>query len=103
MIISIPKDVLLQEAYTIRNKSFVLTCGILSITALCAWFLGRFIRKPLQNITNIVRDYDTTENTNDALPVARTDEIGEFARAFQDLTDSLQKSQSAEQKILSRL
>lgn len=103
LAIRIPKNVLLESAYKTRQDSLLLGIGLLFISVLCAWCLASFIRRPLRKITNAVRHYEDGNVHIVDLPTKRTDEIGEFARAFEGLTQSLDQSRDAEKKTLSRL
>ncbi len=79
-----------------------LTVLILVLATGIGWFAGSRLAGPIRMTIRSVRRYGATGDVTE-LPVERGDEIGEFARAFRDVSESLDASQRSEREAYKRL
>ena len=69
--------------------------GGVAIALLIAFYMGRSIARPLQQLTNVMTGF-ASGRTDLPMPPSRKDEIGELATAFNDM---VQKRQQAEEEL----
>jgi PAS domain S-box-containing protein len=79
---------------TIRQVVLVGFGGV-AIALLIAFYMGRSIARPLQQLTNVMTGF-ASGRTDLPMPRSRKDEIGELATAFNDM---VQKRQQAEEEL----
>jgi signal transduction histidine kinase/CheY-like chemotaxis protein len=77
------------------RQVFLAGLGSIAIALLLAFYMGRSIARPLQQLTNVAMGL-AAGRTDLPMPPARKDEIGELATAF---TNMVQKRQRAEDEL----
>lgn len=92
-----PKDHILQEAVTIRNRNFVIALVLTIIVAALTIILSRHFIVPLNQIISSVRLY-SPEKKNFSLQINRSDELGELSTSLSLLTKNLE--QEMESKLI---
>lgn len=95
-----PKKILLKDAYNTQNETLMLTIAIALFSLLVAGLVSQKLTSPLQRMTHSIVSARHKNMYNFDLPVDMKDEIGDLARAFQDLTQSLQKSEAKTRDVL---
>jgi PAS domain S-box-containing protein len=84
------KGGVLERINARRTTNIFIAAGvILSILPLSLWITRRFL-KPLELLTNAVRQMKQGESEID-LPAPTRDEVGELIHAFHEMTDSIQQ------------
>ena len=93
---------LLAGAYIIRRDSMILTSILVITFMFLAFIASRKLIEPLSELTNkIIRSRESSEPL--ILPTSATGEIGNLAKAFQDLTDSHVESEHKLRSIISNI
>lgn len=82
-----------EEAYSALNEYIqyilVLSAGLLVLLIIVGYFMGYNISKPILKISEMIRTAGKTGNFSLKSDVTTKDEIGEMARAFNEMTDDL--------------
>jgi signal transduction histidine kinase/DNA-binding response OmpR family regulator len=76
---------------TIKQMIFA-GLGSVAIALLIAYYMGRSIARPLQQLTKMATDF-ASGRTDLPMPAARKDEIGELATAFDDMMQRRRRAQ----------
>ncbi|MCB1782645.1 MAG: PAS domain S-box protein [Alphaproteobacteria bacterium] len=97
-----PRDILLGPVYKIRNNFILLTTMMVLLASASAALFSNLLVQPLNKMIAEIRAYGHGREKLD-LPVTATDEIGELARAFDDMKMNLEQARLAETKVLTRL
>lgn len=95
----LPKDELLHDTYVLRIQTLFLTLALILVTLVVTAFVARRLTKPLTDMTqNILKAKDYRLSLH--LPLNKTDEIGDLARAFQQMADSLVEEEAKSRAVL---
>ncbi len=87
----IDEDDLLQPLWDLRQRSFFITILFIPLTIIVTFFAGKSIARPLEKITRLARSI-SKGNRNAEFPsdlLEKKDEIGQLARAFFSMTQTL--------------
>ena len=104
VVLRIPKDVLLNDVYKVRQDMFLISILFIAISIVITAFISKRLTDPLNKMTHKI--INRKEDEKLLLPINLKDEIGELARSFKEMTDNLigninkRKLAEAEQKKL---
>lgn len=90
IILHMTENLLLQEAYQVQNYTLLLGMVLLVCSLVASTLMARRLIRPLKDMTRSVTNAQT-ENKVPILPVGLNDEIGELARAYQQLATKQQE------------
>ena len=91
LITETPYQTLLDRPTTFLRRSIMVALAMLVIGIVAAWILSRRITRPLRDLT-VAADAISTGNYGHRAPVARRDETGRLADAFNTMADQVQRS-----------
>ncbi len=103
VIVGIPVDVAYQP---VRNATWMMIAIIILFTIIAAglgWYLGNDLASPIISLSRATKKVDETNNYRKLLPLNRKDEIGELARSFVNMIDSIKREISAREDIMDEL
>ncbi|OSM02205.1 hybrid sensor histidine kinase/response regulator [Magnetofaba australis] len=87
-------QVIAQTGHILWLQGAGLGIGLL-ITVLVTLWLGRFITQPIIRMTERMRAVANTQDLSKRVAIESTDEIGELARSFNEMTERLQQADFA--------
>lgn len=100
-IMTVPKRDFLGPVHEMQRKALLLTSGLVLAACLCGAMFAFYQTRPLKKMTQEIKAYkDGRDAIN--LPVHLLDEVGDMARAFDDLAKNLNESRQAERKIMGK-
>ena len=85
-----PYGQVMANSISVRNRTLVLVLFMMVGSVVLAFFLSRFLTRPLTQITQAVEDF-AEGSLGNTLPVQVGDEIGLLAQAFQTMTQQVQE------------
>ena len=83
---------ILNNASAIRNNSLLLSIVVVLLGLFSAWSIVRAITGPLNRMRGTILEVEHTGDFRQRIAVHTKDEVGETARAFDNLMESLQKT-----------
>lgn len=83
-----------EDTAAIVTRGLVITGALIVVALAAAWLLSTLLIRPLRRITAAAHDLARHERPA-ALPIARADEIGTLARAFQHMAEALADREGA--------
>lgn len=87
MVAEITKDELYQPVYTLVSNILIGMLVIGFFVALLAWWLGKSISSPIENLSTVINRVSSNFRFNDKASVTTRDEIADAAHAFNTLLD----------------
>ena len=109
IVSEMPYETLLERPSAFLRRSVMVAFGMLVIGIIAAWILSRRITRPLRDLT-LAADAISTGNYAHRAPVARRDETGHLAEAFNTMAERVQQSHddlerqiAASRKLAARL
>lgn len=91
-VLRVPRDELLAGVYETRRESLLLTALLILFSVSGVAIIAHKLTSPLKEMTRNIRNYKKSHKVLN-LPIDRSDEVGELARAFRDLVDNLTESE----------
>jgi signal transduction histidine kinase len=91
IISEMPYETLLDRPTVFLRRSVLVAIGMLVIGIVAAWVLSRRITRPLRDLT-LAADAISAGNYAHRAPVARRDETGHLADAFNTMAERVQRS-----------
>ncbi|HEX5074246.1 MAG TPA: ATP-binding protein [Gemmatimonadaceae bacterium] len=91
IISEMPYDTLLERPSAFLRRSVVVAIAMLVIGIIAAWILSRRFTRPLRDLT-LAADAISAGNYAHRAPVARRDEPGRLAEAFNTMAERVQRS-----------
>ena len=80
-------------------RTIWLLAAVIAAAALIAWLLGRRLTRPLAQLTGAAQRMESGDLTQRVV-VASRDEVGALGHAFNSLADSLQRTESLRQRMV---
>lgn len=103
VVLSVSKKSLMQGAQKIRKDTQILSLFIICITLVITYMLAAWFTRPLETMTqNIIAAEQNPDNII-TLPTHRKDEIGNLAKAFKSLMQSLANNKADQEKLIKKL
>lgn len=100
--LAVPEDIFLEAALKIKKAAISLGFVMIVISCLFAATLSVIITNPIGKIIQGTRKY-AAGSEEVSLPTKSKDEIGELARAFEQMMHTLNESRKAEKDLLVRM
>ena len=104
VVLKVAKDKLLAGAYETRRHMIIISLSLIIITLMGTYGLALWFTQPLQLMTREILNTEEHKKEKEKitlkLPVHRTDEIGDLARAFERLTLALVESEAKARGIV---
>lgn len=100
VILHLPNEELFSVANETRNDTLVISAGLMLLTLLASFGLAAQLTRPLPYMTQRLKLAKDNLHIDLQLPTHREDEIGELARAFNDLSLALVNNKKRYQSIL---
>jgi signal transduction histidine kinase len=91
IISEMPHETLLDRPSAFLRRSVIVAIAMLLIGIIAAWILSRRITRPLRDLT-VAADAISAGNYAHRAPVARRDETGRLAEAFNTMVERVQRS-----------
>lgn len=85
----IPRATLTVDANRLANRTAVISMGILIVALLSAAAFAGKITESISQITQTIQSFGSTAFKVQDLPISNNDEVGEMARAFQEMVERL--------------
>ncbi len=86
VVVSLPVSVAYQPIYNSAMAFAILTALAAVIAGIIALFLGRTIADPIVSVSTATKKMTNGGDFHRYLPLGRSDEIGELARSFEDMS-----------------
>ena len=102
MAVSRQKEKLLVHFYQIRMYGIWISIVLIIIASVAAFFVSKRFTRPLQHMITEIRTYASGKRQL-LLPTNHQDEIGEMARAFEELITKLNESEKKQNRYMEDL
>ncbi len=103
VILTVPKKELLAQGRKKQTDTIALIIGLIILCLIIAFLASEKMTAPLTYMTNEILDVGSNYKRKLNLPTHLSDEIGDLARAFMDLTRHLQKSDEKSRSIIENI
>ena len=101
--IQAPRSDVMKGASRTQQDTMLLVLLLIAFCFLTALILTRRLTLPLRNMTMNIASSDLSHGELENLPVEQQDEIGELAKAFQQVTTTLRKNEVQAQNVLENI
>jgi len=97
-----PTRELLSNAQRLRGQSIIAGLALTALAVLAALLFSRGLTRPLEAMTNAITQYGMTRDRK-SLPTQRQDEVGELARAYDQMINEVEVSESTTRSIFEKV
>ncbi len=101
LAISVREDELLSDVKKITRNTFIITFALIMILFVITLIIARSITNPLKHFTSIVQNFSKNKKYQ-KVEIASKDEIGTLANSFNQMTETIQKSEADLKEITHR-